>query len=134
LSRNCWTERTITTPKVSNASNKPIVTCLGYQFFKMEFITITNTLCVPLLIQRSKVQMVNTQVANVGYTYSTKVFCINANKTFSTKTFQDGKTIDTTCILTFGTKWTPQSSMAKTPWPHITSHLPWKPFVWSVFL
>lgn len=101
----------------------------------MKFITTTNTLCVPLFIQRSKGQIVNTQVANAGgCTHSTKFFYVNADKTFSTKTFQHGKTTGITCTLTFGTKWTPQSSMAKTPWPHITSNLLWKPFVWSVFM
>lgn len=42
----------------------------------MKFTTTTNTLCAPFDIQRSKVQVVDIQLDNIDYTYSTNFFAL----------------------------------------------------------
>jgi len=68
-------------PIVSVASNKPRVTCFGFQSNLKNFMTKTNTSCAPLDIHKSKLVVAKLQSSNKGKTYVSLVFSTNSNKT-----------------------------------------------------
>ncbi len=68
----------IVMPHVSIISKKPIVTCFASQLLEIKLTTTTKMSCIPFDIHRLNVQVVDTQLANVGCTYMVMFFFYQA--------------------------------------------------------
>jgi hypothetical protein len=71
------------------ASNKPRVTCFGFQSNPKNFMTKTNTSCAPLDIHKSKLVVAQLQSFNISKTYVSLIFSTNSNKTVFENHFQE---------------------------------------------
>ncbi len=73
------------------ASNKPIVTCFGYQSLLKKLIPNANTSKAPLDIQRSKLTIAKEKFANVRITYCWFFFSINLGNISCENCLLEGK-------------------------------------------
>ncbi len=92
MSNNSCNLGTIVMPHVSIISKRPLMTCFVSQLLEIKLTTIAKMSCIPFDIHRSNVQVVDTQLANVGCTYMVMFFPTKVGKTNSAKTFLNGKT------------------------------------------
>ncbi len=72
------------------ASNKPRVTCFGFQLNPKKFMTKINTSCAPLDIHKSKLVVTQLQSFNKGKIYVSLVFSTNLDKIMFENNFWKG--------------------------------------------
>jgi hypothetical protein len=74
----------------SVTSNKPRVTCFGFQSNHKNIMATTNTSCAPLDIHKSKLVVTQQQSFNNNKTYVSLVFSTNSNKIMFENNFRNG--------------------------------------------